>query len=185
MFEANSPMTFRTILDNQAFQITLKRLALELIENHTPFDQHAIIGLQPRGIFLSHRLTQIIEQLSGIKVLHGEMDATFYRDDFKQKPLFASPTQLDFELTDKKVILIDDVLYTGRSVRSAMDAMQSFGRPVKTELLVLIDRRFSREVPVQPDYTGIRVDAVQSERVKVIWNKAEKWQEQVIIESKF
>lgn len=173
----------RVILESKAFQLTLNRLALELIENHNQFHNSVIIGLQPRGVALSKRLIEIIKKLSGYDVAHGEIDATFHRDDFRQKSLIPSATHINFDIDNKNVVLVDDVLYTGRSVRSTLDALSSFGRPQKTELLVLVDRRFSREVPIQPDYVGIRVDAIQSEKVKVNW-KSENADDFIFIEAK-
>jgi pyrimidine operon attenuation protein/uracil phosphoribosyltransferase len=175
----------RVILETKAFQLTLNRLALELIENHKDFQNTVIIGLQPRGVSLSKRLVAIIKNLSQFDVTHGEIDATFHRDDFRQKSLIPSATHIEFNIDGKNVVLVDDVLYTGRSVRSTLDALISFGRPKKTELLVLVDRRFSREVPVQPDYIGIRVDAIQSEKVKVNWQIDDENSEDLIfIEAK-
>ena len=173
----------RIILENKAFQLTLNRLALELIENHNQFQDTVIIGLQPRGIALSKRIIEILKNLSGVNISYGEIDATFHRDDFRQKSLIPSATHIDFDIDNKNVVLVDDVLFTGRSVRSTLDALSNYGRPKKTELLVLVDRRFSREVPIQPDYVGIRVDAIQSEKVKVNW-KDEYSEDHIFIEAK-
>ena len=105
----------------------------------------------------------------------GYLDITFYRDDFRRsgKPLEANKTEIDFIVEDKKVVFVDDVLYTGRSIRSALTAIQSFGRPLEIELLTLIDRRFSRHLPIQPDYRGRQVDAIGNEKVKVHWQENE------------
>ena len=107
------------------------------------------------------------------KIALGYLDITFFRDDFRRtdKPLEANKTQIDFLVENKKVIFIDDVLYTGRSIRAALTAVQSFGRPSGIELLVLIDRRFSRDLPIQPDYRGRQVDAINNEKVKVSWSE--------------
>ena len=106
----------------------------------------------------------------------GDLDITFYRDDFRRRenPLIPNSTQLEFSLENKKVVLVDDVLYTGRSVRAALDALLDFGRPSSVELLVLIDRRLSRHVPIQPDYVGHTVDVIADERVRVEWGKNER-----------
>ena len=152
--------------------IILHRLACQLIENHLDFSNTILIGIQPRGTFLAERLKKILEKEYKIKnIALGYLDITFFRDDFRRtdKPLEANKTQIDFIVENKKVIFIDDVLYTGRSIRSALTAIQSFGRPSEIELLVLIDRRFSRHLPIQPDYRGRQVDAINDEKVKVSW----------------
>lgn len=164
-------MSGKIILSTDLLQLTLKRLCHQLIENYDDFSDTVIIGLQPRGVPLSERIAAIIREETGIEVLTGKLDITFHRDDFRtrEKPLSASDTDIDFLLDDKKVLLIDDVLYTGRSVRAAMDAMMSFGRPKNVELLVLIDRRFNRELPIQPDYCGQEVDTIDEAKVVVKW----------------
>ncbi len=165
-------MAKKTLLNAKDIHIILHRLACQLIENHNDFSNTVLIGLQPRGIFLANRLTQILQKdykVSDIKL--GKLDITFYRDDFRRRnePLEASNTAIDFIVEDKKVVFIDDVLFSGRSIRSALTAIQSFGRPESIELLVLIDRRFSRHLPIQPDYKGRQVDVINSEKVKVSW----------------
>ncbi|MGB5462122.1 MAG: bifunctional pyr operon transcriptional regulator/uracil phosphoribosyltransferase PyrR [Aureibaculum sp.] len=165
-------MAKKTLLNAKDIHIILHRLACQLIENHNDFSNTVLIGLQPRGIFLANRLTQILQKdykVSDIKL--GKLDITFYRDDFRRRnePLEASNTSIDFIVEDKKVVFIDDVLFSGRSIRSALTAIQSFGRPESIELLVLIDRRFSRHLPIQPDYKGRQVDVINSEKVKVSW----------------
>jgi pyrimidine operon attenuation protein / uracil phosphoribosyltransferase len=106
-------------------------------------------------------------------IVSGNLDITFFRDDFKDGILNPSSTQIDFIIEGKKVILMDDVLWTGRTIRSAMDAMQAFGRPAKVELLTLVDRRYSRHVPIEADYIGIKVDTIDSQKVKVSWNETD------------
>jgi pyrimidine operon attenuation protein/uracil phosphoribosyltransferase len=161
-------MQSRVITGSKQFDIIIKRLAFQLIENHEPFDNTVLIGLQPRGTLLMERLVKELKNLNPDKsFIYGELDITFFRDDFRLKPLKPQSTNIEFVIDDKKVILIDDVLYTGRSIRAALNAIQSFGRASKIELLVLVDRRLSREVPVKPDFTGIKVDAVQAEKVRV------------------
>ncbi|MBI1306237.1 MAG: bifunctional pyr operon transcriptional regulator/uracil phosphoribosyltransferase PyrR [Bacteroidetes bacterium] len=159
----------RLILDSDLLEIVIQRLVIELRENHGDFSQSAIIGLQPRGIVLAKMIHQQLEKQTGKKILYGELDSTFYRDDFRRtgKPLIPNTMFLEFIVEDKKVILIDDVLYTGRSVRSALNALADFGRPLNTELLTLIDRRFNRELPIQPDYTGVEVDTRAHDKVIV------------------
>jgi len=162
-------MSPRVILDSKRFQLTIKRLCYQIIENSGNFDDTLIVGLQPRGIFLSRIIIDQLEQLTGFKPAYGELDTTFFRDDFRLKPLLPHSTSMNVNVEGKRVILIDDVLFTGRTIRAALDALQHFGRPAKVSLLVLIDRRFSREIPVQPDYFGMKVDAVFSEKVVVNW----------------
>ncbi|TDQ16591.1 pyrimidine operon attenuation protein/uracil phosphoribosyltransferase [Algoriphagus boseongensis] len=171
-------MQKRLVLDQQQIAITLKRICYQLIENHDDFDNTVILGLQPRGTILMEKIVKLLEEISGDKVPFGALDATFHRDDFRRRdfPLKANETKIDFLVEGKKVILIDDVLYKGRSVRAAMDAMIAFGRPQKVELLVLVDRKLTRDYPIMPDYCGIRVNTLDSQYVVVEW--AGKGQEQ-------
>ena len=161
------------ILDTTQFQITLKRLCHQLIENHNLFEDTVLIGLQPRGIYLADRLkaelTSIDSRLKNLPC--GYLDITFFRDDFRRREqiLSGNSTQIDFLVENKKVVLIDDVLYTGRTIRAGLDAMLAYGRPKQVELLTLIDRRFSRQLPIKPDYVGKIVDAIATERVSVEW----------------
>ena len=167
----------KSILNRTQLNITIHRLCHQLMENHTDFSNSVIIGLQPRGVLLAERLQQCLNEIHpDFQVELGSLDITFYRDDFRRRedPLVPSSTQLNVSLEDKKVVLIDDVLYTGRTVRSALDAMLDFGRPSSVELLVLIDRRLSRHVPIQPDYVGHTVDVVAEERVTVEWGDNER-----------
>ena len=164
----------RILLNAVEINIILHRLACQLVENHTDFKNTVIIGIQPRGVFLAERIIKILQEEYGITDLnYGHLDITFYRDDFRRgdKTLEASTTQIDFLVEGKRVVLIDDVLYTGRSIRAALTAIQSFGRPTEIELLTLIDRRFSRHLPIQPDYRGRQVDAINEERVLVCWKE--------------
>ena len=167
-------MSKKTLLNSKDIEIILHRLACQLIENHNDFADTVLIGLQPRGSFLANRLVQLLENDYGIKNLKlGLLDITFYRDDFRRRsePLAATSTKINFLIEDKKVVIIDDVLYSGRSVRAALTAIQSFGRPLNIELLVLIDRRFSRHLPIQPNYRGRQVDAINEEKVLVTWKE--------------
>jgi pyrimidine operon attenuation protein/uracil phosphoribosyltransferase len=162
----------RLILDSQALDITLNRLCQQLLENHS-FDDSVILGLQPRGIFPALRIHRRLEGLLEKSIPLGQLDATFYRDDFRrrEKPLQPNATHVPFVIEDQNVVLIDDVLFTGRTVRAALDAMIAFGRPRKVELLVLIDRRYTRELPVEANYVGKRVDSVLSQRVLAQWTE--------------
>lgn len=167
-------MEKKVLLNDRLIEILLNRLACELIENHGDFSKTVLIGLQPRGILVLNRLLHYLKK-NGVEkdVAHGTLDITFYRDDFRRRdvPLQPNQTHIDVILEDKKVVFVDDVLYTGRSVRSALDAIHSFGRPSEIELLVLIDRRFSRELPIQPDYTGQQIDSLGSQKVLVQWQE--------------
>jgi pyrimidine operon attenuation protein/uracil phosphoribosyltransferase len=167
-------MSQKVLLNSKEVNITLHRLACQLIENHNDFSNTVLIGLQPRGTFLAQRLAQMLQEEYKIKDLQlGLLDITFFRDDFRRgdKPLSANTTEINFIVEDKNVVFIDDVLYTGRSIRSALTAIQSFGRPRHIELLTLIDRRFSRHLPIQPNYRGRQVDAINEERVVVNWEE--------------
>lgn len=167
-------MSQKILLNSKEVNITLHRLACQLIENHNDFSETVLIGLQPRGTFLAQRLSQVLTNDYRIKNLRlGLLDITFFRDDFRRggKPLSANTTEIDFIVEDMNVVFIDDVLYTGRSIRSALTAIQSFGRPRNIELLTLIDRRFSRHLPIQPNYRGRQVDAINEERVVVNWKE--------------
>ncbi|OJJ22313.1 PyrR protein [marine bacterium AO1-C] len=166
-------MEKRLIFDSQLIQITISRLCHELIENHQDFDHSAILGLQPRGIYLAERLRQRLLEITGQKVSLGYLDVTFYRDDFRRSKstLKANATKIDFIVEGKRVILVDDVLYTGRTVRAAMDAMNAFGRPEQVELLTLVDRKYTRHLPVEANYIGRQVNTLQSQRVKVEWKE--------------
>ncbi len=165
-------MSQKILLTSKEVNIILHRLACQLIEKHLDFSETILIGIQPRGTFLAERLKALLENEYKISnILLGYLDITFFRDDFRRndKQLEANKTQIDFLVENKKVIFIDDVLYTGRSIRAALTAVQSFGRPTSIELLTLIDRRFSRDLPIQPDYRGRQVDAINDEKVKVCW----------------
>ncbi|MCH2194287.1 bifunctional pyr operon transcriptional regulator/uracil phosphoribosyltransferase PyrR [Kordia sp.] len=167
-------MSQKTLLNSKEIGIILHRLACQLIENHLDFSNTVLVGMQPRGIYLAERLTSILRDEYEVKDIQlGYLDITFFRDDFRrsEKILEANKTNINFVVENKKVVFIDDVLYTGRSIRAALTAIQSFGRPEEIELLVLIDRRFSRHLPIQPNYRGRQVDAINEEKVKVNWKE--------------
>lgn len=173
-YNSELPMSQKVLLNATEINIALNRLACQLIEKHDDFSKTVLIGIQPRGVFLAERLKTLLETEYKIKNIKlGYLDITFYRDDFRrgEKPLEANKTQINFIVEDKNVVFIDDVLFTGRSIRSALTAIQSFGRPLEIELLTLIDRRFSRHLPIQPDYRGRQVDAINDEKVKVCWKE--------------
>lgn len=161
-------MQKKLILDSRQLDITLSRLCQQLIENHSDFSNCVILGLQPRGIYLAELIHQRLKTLK-VTVPIGYLDATFHRDDFRRRdvPVKASETRVPFTIEGKDVLLIDDVLFTGRTVRAAMDAMISFGRPAKVELLVLIDRKATRDLPISADYVGKAVDTQDTQKVLV------------------
>lgn len=167
-------MSQKVLLNEKEVNIILHRLACQLIENHNDFSNTVLIGLQPRGIFLANRIAKILREDYKVKNIQlGLLDITFFRDDFRrgEKPLEANTTDINFLVEDKTIVFIDDVLYTGRSIRAALTAIQSFGRPNEIQLLTLIDRRFSRHLPIQPDYRGRQVDVINNEKVKVNWRE--------------
>ncbi|MBP6010400.1 MAG: bifunctional pyr operon transcriptional regulator/uracil phosphoribosyltransferase PyrR [Bacteroidia bacterium] len=168
-------MQKRPLADATRLDITMQRLCFQLIENHGDFSKTALIGLQPRGVFVARRLKAHLERiLTGQQVRLGELDVTFYRDDFRRREILApSSTKMDFVIEGLKVVLVDDVLYTGRTIRSGLDAIIDFGRPEKVELLALVDRRYSRHLPIEPDYIGISVDTITEEKVKVQWKETD------------
>lgn len=164
----------RILLEKAKFDVTIKRLCHQLIEVHNDFSKTVIIGLQPRGIYLARRIQKELQSvLKNKNIKCGELDITFYRDDFRKKELIPNRTNIDFIIEEKNVILVDDVLFTGRTIRAGLDAMQAFGRPNDVELLVLVDRRLARHVPIQAKYTGITIDSIDSQNVKVEWKETE------------
>jgi pyrimidine operon attenuation protein / uracil phosphoribosyltransferase len=164
-----------TILDTYQLNLTLHRLAHQLIENHYPFMDTCFIGLQPRGIHVSDQLILFIKELyPDLPVRYGKLDITFYRDDHRAGLHIPTETDIPFSVENKKIVLIDDVLYTGRTIRAAMDALNDYGRPAKVELVILIDRKFNRQVPIQPDYCGKAIDSIITQKVKVLWEKEPK-----------
>ncbi len=166
-------MQRKLILNTPLLNITVHRLCQQLIENHGGFEDTVILGLQPRGIYLANLVKKTLQEETGVDVPLGYLDTTFHRDDFRRRdtPARANATDINFIIEDKNVVLIDDVLFTGRSVRAAMDAMIAFGRPRKVELLILIDRTYSRELPIEADYIGKRVNTIDSQRVLVEWEE--------------
>jgi len=175
-------MEKQVILNEKQVELTLHRLCHQLIENHNDFSNTVIIGLQPRGIHVVNRLKTMLEDKLKHSITCGNLDITFYRDDFRRRetPMIPSATNIDFVIENKRVVLVDDVLYTGRTIRSGLDALLAFGRPEKVELLTLIDRRFKRHLPIQADYVGKTVDTLVSERVIIEWKEIEG-QDKVIL----
>ena len=162
-------MQKKLILDSDLLDLTISRLCQQLIENHNDFSNSVIIGLQPRGIYFAEILHQKLQKDTKIQIPLGYLDATFHRDDFRRRetPVKANETRIPFIIEGKNVVLVDDVLYTGRTIRAALDAMIAFGRPAKVELLVLIDRKYTREFPIAADYIGKSVNTLSTQRVLV------------------
>ena len=163
----------RIILEEPRFVLTLKRLSHQLIEDHGDFSKSCLVGIQPRGVDLANRLYHILTKELKVKTLpYGKLDITFHRDDFRtrHKPLAAHENDMPFLVEDRRVILVDDVLYTGRSIQAALSALTHYGRPREVSLVTLIDRRFNRHLPIQANYVGLRVDALDEAYVKVEWN---------------
>lgn len=162
----------KQILSPTKFKITLQRLASQVIENYADNNTIHIVGIQEKGVILAERLIEVLnDQDPKLNVVMGKLDITFYRDDYRlrTKPLNASPTQLDFDIDGKKILLLDDVLYTGRTIHAAIAALQDLGRVSKIELMCMVDRRFNRHFPIKSDYTGLQVDAVDEAYVRVQW----------------
>jgi len=164
----------QVLLNAPQLSLTIRRLAAQLVENSNQVADLYFIGIQPRGTGFAEKIVQQIRELyPEQQINYGILDITFYRDDVRKELHKPSKTDLPFSLDGKKIILIDDVLYTGRTIRAALDALQDFGRPASVALCVLVNRRFNRELPIQPDYFGKSIDTVFSQKVKVNWEKLE------------
>lgn len=173
----------RVLLSSKQISLTLIRLAHQLIEIHQDFSDSYIIGIQPRGIYLAERIANIVSDINHKKIGYGKLDFTLHRDDLhiNDEIILPSETDIDFSINNKNVILIDDVLYSGRTIRASLDALMDYGRPKDVELLVMVDRRFHRHVPIQAKYIGISIDSIESERVKVKWKENDGIDEVVLI----
>lgn len=177
-------MANKVLLGSHEFGLTLQRLCYQLIENHQDLSKTILIGVQPRGILVGKRLVELLKDITGHTVLYGNLDVTFYRDDIHKQEKILTPhdTDITFDVEGMNVVLVDDVLYTGRTIRAALDALLTFGRPNKIELLALIDRRFSRDVPIQPDYVGRLVDTATRQKVLVEWEETNGEDQVLLIE---
>lgn len=178
-----SKNSLKTVLTEQQLNITIKRLSHQILENHPGLENTVIIGIQPRGVFVSDCIVEELKKiLPAEAVKYGILDITFYRDDIRKEIHVPNHTRIPFTIENTNVVLVDDVLHTGRTIRAALDALLDFGRPSKVELCALIDRRFSRQLPIQPDYVGKTIDSIISQRVKVFWKSRDKKQEVVLLE---
>jgi len=176
----------KQIVSSKQFGLMIERLAHQLIENHSDFSDTILVGLQPRGVEFTNRILDKLMQISKNKnIKSGSLDITFFRDDFgrRESPIEAQELDMNVSIERKNVVLIDDVLFTGRSIRSALDALMSFGRPNQVELMVLIDRRLKRHLPIQPNYVGKTVDSILSEKVIVRWNSKNTEDEIILLKS--
>jgi pyrimidine operon attenuation protein / uracil phosphoribosyltransferase len=171
---AHAPAGERVLLDAEALQRTLHRIAHEIIEANADLESVALVGIHTRGVSLAQRLRLLIEEFSGVEVALGTVDITFYRDDVQvrggEAPLHPQPlvraTRLDFPLEGRTCILVDDVLYTGRTIRAAIEALFDYGRPNRVQLAVVADRGH-RELPIRPDYVGKNLPTSRGERIQV------------------
>jgi pyrimidine operon attenuation protein / uracil phosphoribosyltransferase len=166
----------RILLEQDRFLLCLERLCYQVVEQHKDIDKVCFIAVQPRGVYLADRIIRILNTwFPNTAIRYGKLDITFYRDDFRirAKPLSANETVMDFLVQDQNVILLDDVLYTGRSIQAALTALQHYGRPAKVQLMALVDRRFNRELPIQAHFTGLTVDALDEAYVNVQWKEKE------------
>ena len=172
------------ILNSLQVSLTIRRLCFQLIENHHNFSNTVLVGLQPNGVYLVNRLKKELESISGNIVKTGALDITFFRDDFrrKEKPIVPSVTNINFSIENKTVVLVDDVFFTGRTVRSALDAVMTFGRPQSVEFLTLIERRFVQNLPIRADYIGKSIDTIKEEKVTVLWEE-EHGKDQILLYS--
>ncbi len=166
-------MSEKILLDSEKINTILNRLVCQLVENHRDFKNTILIGLQPRGVFLINKILMILNKdYPNLKIINGILDYTFFRDDFRrsEKTLTAKTTKMNFSIEGKDIVFIDDVLFTGRSIKAAMAAIDAYGRPRSIELLVLIDRRFKREIPIEANYCGAKIDTFKNDRVNVVWD---------------
>ena len=175
----------KQIISSEQFGIMIERLSHQLIENHGDFSNTVLVGIQPRGVEFAERILEKLNQISNNSIQSGNLDITFFRDDFgrRDNPIEAQELDMNVSVEGKRVVLIDDVLFTGRSIRSAMDALLSFGRPKQVELMVLIDRRLTRHLPIQPNYVGRTVDTILEERVIVKWKSSQSEDKIILINS--
>ncbi|HVY54708.1 MAG TPA: bifunctional pyr operon transcriptional regulator/uracil phosphoribosyltransferase PyrR [Thermodesulfobacteriota bacterium] len=175
-------MPTRTVMDSDSVNRTISRIVNQILERNNGARELAIIGIRTRGVYIAERIASEIEKLEGIKPPLGTLDITLYRDDLRHKAEWpkVKKTEIPFTVEDKKVILVDDVIYTGRTTRAAIDEIMDYGRPSSIQLVALVDRGL-RELPIQPDYAGSKLDTLSSEEVKVHLKEADGKDEVVIV----
>ena len=178
----------KTLLDAEGLERTLSRIAHEIIERNDDLESVALVGIHTRGVPLAQRLRRLVEERSGVELELGQLDITFHRDDVHVRsgsaPRRPQPivrhTRLEFELEGRTVILVDDVLYTGRTIRAAIDALIEYGRPDRVQLAVLADRGH-RELPIRPDYVGKNLPTARNDRVQVELNEIDEIDRVVLV----
>lgn len=171
------------VMDKEAIRRALLRIAHEIVEKHKGVEDLCLIGIRTRGVILAQRLQKNIKEIEGCDLPTGILDITLYRDDLTMvstQPVVGE-THMDFDITDKKIILVDDVLFTGRTIRSALDALIDFGRPSQIQLAVLIDRGH-RELPIRADYVGKNIPTSLQQNVRVILQETDDEEDEVMVE---
>ncbi len=158
----------RVVMDQRAIKRTVSRIVNEILERNKGASELVIIGVRTRGVYLAERILKLIKKLEGVEPPLGTLDITLYRDDLRRKTEWpkVKKTEIKFSVEDKVVILVDDVIYTGRTTRAALEEIMDFGRPASIQLAVLVDRGH-RELPIQPDYAGCTIDTLSKEKVRV------------------
>ncbi|MBF0619464.1 MAG: bifunctional pyr operon transcriptional regulator/uracil phosphoribosyltransferase PyrR [Candidatus Omnitrophica bacterium] len=175
--------TSSKIMDADQVRRAVTRIAHEILERNKGVDEVCLVGIRTRGVVLAERLRAAIRQIEGKELLYGILDINFYRDDLniiKKQPVIHE-TLIDFDITDKKVVLVDDVLYTGRTIRAALDALVDFGRPSSIQLAVLVDRGH-RELPIRADFVGKNIPTSKTQQVKVSLQESDSHEDGVVIE---
>ncbi|MCS6981996.1 MAG: bifunctional pyr operon transcriptional regulator/uracil phosphoribosyltransferase PyrR [Flavobacteriales bacterium] len=170
-------MTEKILISTERMQWLLERLCLLFLERHDKPAEVAVLALQPRGVAFGQAWLNTLSHLtSGPLPDFGKLDITFHRDDYRKRDELSVPseTHIPFPIEGRPLLLMDDVLYTGRSVRAGLDALLSYGRPTRVELMVLVERRFSRELPIEANYVGERVDTLSNQKVRVLWEPSPK-----------
>jgi pyrimidine operon attenuation protein/uracil phosphoribosyltransferase len=177
-------MPTKVIMDSETIARAISRIAHEILERNKGAKDLRIIGIRTRGIHLARRIADKIEELEGIKPPLGTLDITLYRDDFRRRSDWpkVQKTEIPFSVEDKSVILVDDVLYTGRTTRAAIEAIMDYGRPASIQLVVLVDRRDYRELPIQADYVGTRIMTLKTEKVDVLLKETDSKDEVLVVE---
>jgi pyrimidine operon attenuation protein/uracil phosphoribosyltransferase len=175
-------MPARTVMDSDSVNRTISRIVNQILERNNGASELAIIGIRTRGVYIAERIVREIEKLEGIRPPMGILDISFYRDDLMRKTEWPNvkKTEIPFPVEDKKVILVDDVIYTGRTIRAAIDEIMDYGRPSSIQLVALIDRGL-RELPIQPDYVGSRLDTLSTEEVSVHLKEADGTDEVIVV----